>query len=61
MKSEKKNAKMLASLRKQRNELAEWSGSLKTSSAESWEHIKEGFSDAYRSLSDSWQKAQKEF
>ncbi len=39
----KEKREMLASLRKQRNELAEWSGSLKTSSAESWEHIKEGF------------------
>lgn len=48
-------------LRKQRNEVAEWYGSLKTSSAGAWEHTKKGFSDAYKALGDAWQKSKKEF
>lgn len=51
----------LKALRKQRNEVAEWYGSLKTSSAGAWEHIKKGFSDAYKALGDAWEKSAKEF
>ncbi|MCF8050574.1 MAG: hypothetical protein K9L59_05005 [Desulfobacterales bacterium] len=51
----------LRTLRKQRNEVAEWYGSLKTSSAEAWEHMKKGFSDAYKALGDAWEKSEKEF
>lgn len=40
----------LKALRQQRNELAEWYGSFKTSSA-----------DAYQVLSDSWEKAKSEY
>ena len=35
----------LKALRKQRTELAEWYGSLKSSSADAWEHAKKGFSE----------------
>jgi nitrate/TMAO reductase-like tetraheme cytochrome c subunit len=51
----------LKALRKQRMELAEWYGSLKSSSADAWEHAKKGFSDAYKALSDAWEKAVNEF
>ncbi|MFO7784686.1 MAG: hypothetical protein ACQET7_15830 [Thermodesulfobacteriota bacterium] len=51
----------LKALRKQRNEAAEWYGSLKTSSAGAWEHVKKGFSDAYKALGDAWEKSAKEF
>ena len=51
----------LRALRKQRNQVAEWYGSMKTSSADAWEHIKKGFSDAYRSLEDGWEKSENEF
>ena len=51
----------LQALRKQRTEVAEWYGQLKTSSADAWEHIKKGFSDAYKNLSDAWEKSAKEF
>jgi chromosome segregation ATPase len=51
----------LKALRKQRNEVAEWYGSLKTSSADAWEHIKKGFSDAYKALGDAWGKSAREF
>lgn len=51
----------LKALRKQRTKVAEWYGSLKSSSAGAWEQIKKGFSDAYKELSDAWKKAEKEF
>lgn len=50
----------LKSLRKQRAQMAEWYGSLKSSSAAAWEDIKKGFSDAYTSLYNVWEKAEKE-
>jgi len=50
----------LKALRKQRTELAEWYGSLKSSSAGAWEQVKKGFSDAYTALSDAWEKVEKE-
>lgn len=51
----------LKALHKQRVEVAEWYGSLKTSSVEAWEHMKKGFSDAYKALGDAWEKSAKEF
>jgi len=57
---EKARAKLKA-LRKQRTEVSEWYDRLKTSSADVWEHTKKGFSDAYKNLSDAWEKAENEF
>jgi hypothetical protein len=51
----------LRALRKQRNQVAEWYGSMKTSSADAWGHIKTGFFDAYKALEDVWKKSEKEF
>lgn len=51
----------LKALRKQRTEVAEWYGSLKNSTAGAWEHIKQGFSDAYMNLHEAWVKSEKEF
>lgn len=51
----------LKALRKQRNEVAQWYGSMKSSSAEAWEHVKKGFSDSYSVLEKAWEKAQNEF
>jgi ElaB/YqjD/DUF883 family membrane-anchored ribosome-binding protein len=51
----------MQTLREQRNELAEWYGSFKNSSAGAWEQMKEGFSDAYQAMSDSWEKAKREY
>lgn len=51
----------LKALRKQRIQVAEWYGSLKSSSADAWEHTKQGFSEAYNALYESWKKSQKEF
>lgn len=57
----KEARKSLKALRKQRNQVAEWYGSMKTSSANTWDHIKNGFSDAYKDLEDAWEKSEKEF
>lgn len=51
----------LKALRKQRTQVAEWYGSLKNSTGDAWEHIKRGFSDAYKALNDAWEKSEKEF
>ena len=51
----------LKALRKQRNQVAEWYGSMKTSSAKSWDHMKKGFSDSYKALEDTWRKTEQEF
>lgn len=51
----------LKDLRKQRIELAERYGGLKNSTADAWDHMKKGFSDAYKSLRTSWEKAEAEY
>jgi hypothetical protein len=51
----------LKALRKQRNEVAQWYGSMKNSSANAWEHMKKGFSNAYKTLQKSWEKSEREF
>ena len=48
-------------LRKKRNELSEWYGGLKHSSANAWDHVKDGFAEGYESLEDAFDKADKEF
>ena len=48
----------LQALREQRTNVAEWYGSLKSSSAEAWGQIKQGFSAAYQTLSEDWQKSE---
>jgi hypothetical protein len=47
-------------LRRERNELAEWYGGLKHSSAEAWEEVKNGFSNSYDALKKSFARARKE-
>ncbi len=51
----------MKALRKQRTKVAEWYGSMKSSSASAWEEMKKGFSDAYRTLEKAWEKSEKEF
>ena len=51
----------LRTLRQERNELAEWYGGMKHSSTDAWESVKQGFVDAYATLSDSFSEAQAEF
>lgn len=51
----------LKAVRKQRTKVAEWCGSLKSSSEDAWAHMKKGFSDAYNALYDAWEKSEEEF
>lgn len=50
----------LKELRKQRAQVAEWYGGLKNSSADAWDHVKQGFTGAYTELQTAWEKAEKE-
>ncbi|MCZ6667654.1 MAG: hypothetical protein O6932_03195 [Gammaproteobacteria bacterium] len=53
--------KSLQALRQQRTRVAEWYGSMKSSSASAWEHMKQGFSSAYTALHEAWEESEKEF
>jgi len=57
----KKARASLQALHKQRTQVAEWYGSLKSGSADAWQHMKKGFSSAYKDLLDAWEKSEKEF
>jgi chromosome segregation ATPase len=51
----------LKTLRKERNKVAEWYGSMQHSSAGAWQEIKTGFLKSYQTLQESFDKAQQEF
>ena len=51
----------LQELRRERMEVAQWYGSLKSSSVDAWEQMKKVFSDAYISLNETWEKSEIEF
>lgn len=51
----------LQELRRERMEVAQWYGSLKSSSSDAWEQMKRVFSDAYISLNETWEKSEIEF
>lgn len=51
----------LKSIRKQRNDAAEWFGHLKQSSASAWEETKKGFVESYQALHDSFDRASEKF
>jgi hypothetical protein len=51
----------LDALRKQRVQVAEWYGGLKNSTADAWERMKTGFSDSYKSLRHTWEKADRKY
>lgn len=53
--------KNLQALRKQRNELSEWYGSMKYSSDEAWQDVKNGFAKSYDFLVNAWDNAENEF
>ena len=59
--SREKVRETLKSLRKKRDALSEWYGGLKYSSANAWDHVKNGFVEGYESLADAFDKAEKEF
>jgi hypothetical protein len=61
-KTARENARIrLQELHRERTEVAEWYGSLKSSSAEAWEQTKKVFSEAYKNLNEAWEKSEIEF
>lgn len=58
--SREKAEETMRALRQERLELAEWYGAMKENSGDAWEEVKVGFSEAYQSLRDSWQRAKRE-
>ena len=56
-----KSMTALTTLRKQRNEIAEWYGGLKHSSSNAWEDVKKGFLKSYQVLRETFDKVQSEF
>ena len=52
---------IMQALRKKRNELSEWYGGMKHSSADAWDHVKKGFVDGYEALAGAFDKAENEF
>ena len=60
--SARKNAKAsLEAIKKQREEVAKWVGSMKQSSAGAWEEVKKGFVESYQALHDSFDRAADKF
>ena len=59
--SREKVRKTLKALREKRNDLSEWYGGLKHSSASAWDHVKAGFVEGYEALSNAFDKAESEF
>ncbi|KJS33135.1 MAG: hypothetical protein VR64_04125 [Desulfatitalea sp. BRH_c12] len=51
----------LKSLRKQRNEVAEWYGGMKHSAGNAWEDIKKGFVNSYLELRRTFDKVRSEY
>ena len=56
-----KTEEELRKLRKERNDIAEWYGGMKQSSAKSWNKVKKGFIGSYHSLEKSFDKISKRF
>ncbi len=50
----------LRNLKQERARVAEWYGGLQHGSAEAWDRLKLGFSEAYDALRASWRKTEKE-
>lgn len=51
----------LRTLRKKRNELSEWYGGMKQSSANAWDHVKDGFVNGYEAMAKAFDEAESEF
>lgn len=57
----KQSWESMATLRRERTELAEWYGAMKNSSAGAWDEMREGFADAFESLGEAWDRAIEKF
>ena len=59
--SREQSRQALRELRKKRNEIAEWYGGMKHSTASAWDEMKKGFIDSYHSLQQAFDKASGKF
>ena len=59
--SREKYNETLKALRKKRNELSEWYGGMKQSSANAWDHVKDGFVNGYEAMAKAFDEAESEF
>lgn len=59
--SREQSRQALRELRKKRNDIAEWYGGMKHSSAGAWDEMKKGFVDSYHSLQQAFDKASEKF
>jgi thioesterase domain-containing protein len=50
-------AENITALREQREQVATWYNSMKTSSVDTWQRMKKGYSDAYNALEESWEES----
>ena len=56
-----KNREMIRNLKKERENVAEWYGGMRHSSAEAWEEVKKGFADSYDRLKRAFNDATQDF
>jgi hypothetical protein len=54
-----KAAENLTALREQRDQVSTWYDSMKTSSVDTWERMKKGYSDGYDAFEKSWGESEK--
>jgi thioesterase domain-containing protein len=52
-------AENLTALREQRDQVSTWYSSMKTSSVDTWQRMKKGYSDGYNALEESWEESGK--
>jgi chromosome segregation ATPase len=57
----RKTRESLNALRQKREEVAEWYGGMRHSSAEAWEEVKKGFADSFDRLEEAFKRARKDF
>lgn len=58
--TQEKTRKTLDTLRKKREDLAEWLGGIRYSSKEAWEDVKKGFADSYDRMERAFEEASKD-
>jgi uncharacterized membrane protein len=59
--SREQSRQALRELRRKRNDIAEWYGGMKHSSAGAWDEMRKGFVDSYHALQQAFDKASEKF
>jgi hypothetical protein len=58
-KAREQAADNLTALGEQRAQVSAWYSSMKTSSVDTWDRMKKGYSDAYNAIEESWEESGK--